>query len=206
MIKEFVALTLALLIGSRVLPAAEFRLEGQVMNGTSLFPPSTPVYGIPYYEYGAPAGGFPIDFVARLALGTSEKDWTFQFTLTDDERATNFSVGGPNVAGRRPDLMTNSVERTDRQISIQFANSPLASETFALSLDLAGGRGTWEWRLDCPVCDLQYPRPSASAIVSAIFPVPEPTTDLCVAFGAAIVFAIRRARPTRCFAIKPRQG
>lgn len=183
----FVSVALQL-ISSLEATAAVFQLNGQVTSGASLFAPSDLDPNISWDEYGAPVGGFPVPFTARLAIDDDE--WTFEFTVTDENQSQSFVVGGPQRVLTHLDQMVNQVVRTDSTISIDFSDRPLASEFFSLSLDLEAGTGEWNWHRDCPVCDLQYPLPSAAAVVSGVRAIPEPT---CLTLLLGFI-ALRRNR------------
>jgi hypothetical protein len=173
-----------------------FRLEGQVTSGLSLFPPLNPAPENPYFEYGQPVGGYPVDFIAELGIGPVPDAWSFDFTVIEGERTLEYAVGGQANVNSHLELMVNVVTQSSTAIAIEFRDHPLWSEMFLLDMDLATGTGTWQWQRDCPVCDLRYPLPSATATILAVQLVPEPAAPglALIAGGLGMCVAVGRRR------------
>ena len=194
-ISTLAAIACVLSTGSRALGTSIYRLGGQVTDGLALFPQANP-QGIPYEQYGAPLGGFPVDFIARLTLEDPATDqWRFQFTVFDGDRAESFVVNPPDPRAFEPAPFINNVEVSNGHIAIEFQDTPVPFEEFALNIDVAAQSGSWQWRRDCPVCDLQFPLPSASAIVSSVQAIPEPYTVVLACIAAILAPHLATARP-----------
>jgi len=174
------------------LQATVYELAGQITSGTTLFPQIGPTAGLGFEEFGLPVGGYPVDYVARLGFGAEPTDWTFGFTVTDDERSIRHKVAGPPEVGPVPsNSITNAVAANAAEISIDFFNFGSLGESFALTVDLANETGAWSWGQSCPVCDLAYALPSAKAMVSSFRVIPEPTS-LCLTIIALLRLSTAR--------------
>ncbi len=195
--KTLAAIALSML----VLPAATlygaiYELEGQVTAGASLFPPVVKDLSIPFNDFGFPAGGFPVDFEARLEIGTEPTDWSFEFVLTDDERSVEYGISGSSHLFPRPEGIINDVVLLPRRVAIELQDRSTAFwESFSLNLDLENNTGQWDWGSICLACDLVYPLPAATATVTSIRVVPEPSSMMIgVMAGVWSLVALRRYR------------
>ncbi len=189
----------AIIFSMLILPAATlygaiYEMEGQVTSGFSLFPPVEQDLTIPSGEFGIPAGGFPVDFKARLELGVEPTDWSFEFEVTDDERSVQYVVGGPRQTNNNHRFDKNNVTLLLGEVSIDFFKWASFSEGFNLLLDTDAGTGQWAWFEDCPVCDLIYLLPAATANVSSIRVVPEPSSVMIWWLVGVISLATSRRR------------
>lgn len=187
--KTLVALILSMLVfPATTLYGAIYELEGQVTAGASLFPPVVKDLSIPLNEFGLPAGGFPVDFEARLELGPEPTDWSFEFVVTDDERTLGYTATNPSeIPGFRG---SNNVVLSLDQVTLDFS---FFYERLNINLDLVQGTGQWDWAQFCPECDLIYSLPAVTASVTSIRVVPAPSSAiLCVMAGVWSLVVLRR--------------
>ncbi len=191
----------AIILSMLILPAATlngaiYEIQGQVTGGYSLFPPVVQDLSISPGEFGVPVGGFPVDFEARLELGAEPTDWSFEFVVTDEVRSVEYLVAVPAPSEHNTKSDKNNVTLLPEQIEIEMSSYRVDWEGFNLSLDLNAGTGRWDWAQDCPECDLLYSLPAATATVTSISAVPEPSTGMIGLIASVFSFAI--SRRSRC--------
>jgi len=192
--KHFI-ITCVLLLATQAVVAQEYRVQGEIVIGTSLFPTDTVQAGVDFNEYGLPEGGYPIDFRAWLSIDQLAGVWQFRFESTDLLQTVMHTVDGPTTSDDGSQI---ELAISDQGVTIDFNSfgTNAISTDFALQLDFTSQTGSWSWTEDCPPCDLIVALPSAVGTVSTIWIVPEPSSIVllfCVAFNGLL----SRRRATR---------
>lgn len=165
-----------------------FLLEGQITNGFSLFSQEEPTAGLESHEFGLPEGGYPVDYSAMLSVDTEAEFWTFSFNASDESETVLHNVSGPTLSS---EISKNEISVTSGQVAIDFSSF---FTDFSINVDLELKAGTWQWAQDCPVCDLQFVPPGASASITSVREIPEPATATLVAFACSATLRVRRRR------------
>ncbi|MCO6047416.1 hypothetical protein NG895_26230 [Aeoliella sp. ICT_H6.2] len=184
--------SVAVLIGLNSIATGQtYVLEGQIISGTTLFTVDEPRPGIVFDGMGYPEGGYPVDYSGLLSVNADQGLWTFGFSATDDLETVDHTVDGPSAAEELP---TNVLLASTTDLTIDFNSGFGWTTDFELEIDLPSETGSWTWSQDCAFCDLAWALPGATATVTSVTVVPEPTSVTLLLVGLVGVRLVSRRR------------
>ena len=154
-----------LLLSSAVVAQSRYEIKGELTDGDSLFPEFD--RNTPWEEYGDPPNGYPVDYGGVLDI-LADNTWSFAFTAIDQDQ-----VAAHVISSNR----ASTIELRASDLTIDHFDGHSFLEQFELSLNLESGTGNWRWQQDCPVCDLAYPLPGASATITSYASIGFPDGD-----------------------------
>ena len=137
-------------------------------------------------------GGYPVEYQATLVVDQAVGLWAFDFSATDAVQTVQHIVDGPMNSDRGT---TNGIVLTEDRLDLDFFRFASRTTSFDLMLDFQSEAGSWNWNQDCPVCDLLFALPSATATISSIRVVPEPHSSVVMfIIGSIIALSFRHHR------------